>query len=179
MPQSIKHTIQGLSTQTQPRSAQRSLVKVESGINGLLPTSWAPPIYSVSLSTKLRCALAGHCFLLLTAVRSFSLASAKRKNKSRSEKTIGALTTSASRASPDPFNDGGMHDGSALYQLAEETRRLVGAAVSMQPGYHTQVLHIGGNRRAYLPALCGEESAPAYIVTGRKLGADLCIVFDE
>src|SRR5271165_6268971 len=71
MPQSIKHTTQGLSTQSQPRSAQRSLVKVESGINGLLPTSWAPPIYSVSLLTKLRCALTGHCFLPLAAVRSF------------------------------------------------------------------------------------------------------------
>ncbi len=70
-PQSIKHTTQGLSTQSQPRSAQRSLVKVESGINGLLPTSWAPPIYSVSLLTKLRCALTGHCFLPLAAVRSF------------------------------------------------------------------------------------------------------------
>src|SRR5208282_3062351 len=71
MPQSIKHTTQGLSTQSQPRSAQRSLVKVESGINGLLPTSWAPSIYSVSLLTKLRCALTGHCFLPLAAVRSF------------------------------------------------------------------------------------------------------------
>ena len=38
-------------------SAARRLLKVESGINGLLPTSWGPSIYSVSLLIRLRYAL--------------------------------------------------------------------------------------------------------------------------
>src|SRR5260370_42293849 len=52
-------------------SATLRLVKVESCIKGLLPTSWAPHIYSVSLLTKLRCALAGNGLLRLADVRSF------------------------------------------------------------------------------------------------------------
>src|SRR5271166_1123999 len=71
MPQSIKHTAQAVSTPITLHSATLRLVKVESGIKGLLPTSWAPPIYSVSLLTKLRCALAGNGLLHLAAVRSF------------------------------------------------------------------------------------------------------------
>ena len=71
MPQSSKHITQAVSWRVIPHSAQRSLVKVESGIKGLLPTSWAPPIYSVSLLTKLRCALAGNGLLRLATVRSF------------------------------------------------------------------------------------------------------------
>jgi hypothetical protein len=71
MPQSIKHTAQAVSTRIALHSATLRLVKVESGIKGLLPTLWAPPIYSVSLLTKLRCALAGNCLLHLAAVRSF------------------------------------------------------------------------------------------------------------
>jgi hypothetical protein len=54
-----------------PGSASLRLLKVEAGINGMLPTSWAPPTYSVSLLTKLRCALAGNGLLRLAAVRSF------------------------------------------------------------------------------------------------------------
>ena len=38
-------------------SAALGLLKVESGINGLLPTSWVPSIYSVSLLIRLRYAL--------------------------------------------------------------------------------------------------------------------------
>src|SRR5271166_4665525 len=71
MPQSIKHTAQAVSTPITLHSATLRLVKVESGIKGLLPTSWAPPIYSVSLLTKLRCALAGNGLLRLADVRSF------------------------------------------------------------------------------------------------------------
>ena len=71
MPQSIKHTAQAVSTPITLHSATLRLVKVESGIKGLLPTSWAPPIYSVSLLTKLHCALAGNGLLHLAAVRSF------------------------------------------------------------------------------------------------------------
>jgi hypothetical protein len=71
MPQSIKHTAQALSKRLTLHSATLRLVKVESGINGLLPTSWAPPTYSVSLLTKLRCALADNGLLCATAVRSF------------------------------------------------------------------------------------------------------------
>jgi hypothetical protein len=71
MPQSNKHTAQTVSTRVDAYSATLRLVKVESGINGHLPTSWAPPIYSVSLLTKLRCALGGNDLLRLAAVRSF------------------------------------------------------------------------------------------------------------
>ena len=71
MPQSIKHTPQAVSTRITLHSATLRLVKVESGINGFLPTLWAPSNYSVSLLTKLRCALAGNGILRATAVRSF------------------------------------------------------------------------------------------------------------
>jgi hypothetical protein len=71
MPQLNKNTATSLYASPPARSAQRSLVKVEAGINGLLPTSWAPPIYSVSLLTRLRCALGGNGILRPTAVRSF------------------------------------------------------------------------------------------------------------
>jgi hypothetical protein len=64
-PQSMKHIAKPVSTRVDAHSAQRSLVKVESGINGLLPTSWAPPIYSVSLLTRLRCVLPGNGLLRL------------------------------------------------------------------------------------------------------------------
>jgi hypothetical protein len=40
-----------------PNSAALRLLKVEAGINGLLPTSWVPSIYSVSLLIRLRYAL--------------------------------------------------------------------------------------------------------------------------
>jgi hypothetical protein len=70
-PQSNKYTAQPVSTRVDAYSATLRLVKVESGIKGLLPTSWAPPIYSVSLLTKLRCALGGNGLLRLAAVRSF------------------------------------------------------------------------------------------------------------
>ena len=68
MPQPNTNVAQLVSMAVHPRSAQRSLVKVESGINGLLPTSWASPIYSVSLLTKLHCALGGNGILRPTAV---------------------------------------------------------------------------------------------------------------
>ena len=38
-------------------ASERSLFKVESGINGLLPTPWVPSIYSVSRLSRLRSAL--------------------------------------------------------------------------------------------------------------------------
>ena len=38
-------------------SATLCLFKVESGINGFLPTSWVPSIYSVSRLSRLRSAL--------------------------------------------------------------------------------------------------------------------------
>jgi hypothetical protein len=88
-PQSIKHIAKPVSTWVDAHSAQRSLVKVESGINGLLPTSWAPPIYSVSLLTKLRCALPGNGLLRLgscSLVPRSHLPSAKT-NENKSEKT--------------------------------------------------------------------------------------------
>jgi hypothetical protein len=40
-----------------PNSAALRLLKVEAGINGLLPTWWVPSIYSVSLLIRLRYAL--------------------------------------------------------------------------------------------------------------------------
>ena len=88
MPRSIKHTAQAVSRRVTPHSEQRGLVKVESGIKGLPPTSWVP-IYSVSLSTKPRCSLRGNGLLRLAAVRSFSrshLPDAK-PTKKESEKT--------------------------------------------------------------------------------------------
>jgi hypothetical protein len=47
MSQSIKHTAQAVSTRITLHSATLRLVKVESGIKGLLPTSWAPPTSEV------------------------------------------------------------------------------------------------------------------------------------
>jgi hypothetical protein len=64
-----------------PGSAKRSLFKFEAGINGLLPTSWAPPIYSVSLLNKLRFALGGNGLLRQAAARSFLAHTCKRKNR--------------------------------------------------------------------------------------------------
>jgi hypothetical protein len=46
-----------LFRRAQSYSATLRLFKVESGINGLLPTSWAPSIYSVSRLSRLRSAL--------------------------------------------------------------------------------------------------------------------------
>src|ERR1700751_3657752 len=90
MPQSNKNSAQPVSMPVHPRSAQRSLVKVESGIKGPLPPSWAPPIYSVSLLTKLRCALAGNnsfaCDSCSLVPRSH-LPNAKTRRKKKSEKT--------------------------------------------------------------------------------------------
>ena len=40
-----------------PNSAMLRPLKVEAGINGLLPTSWVPSIYSVSRLSRLRSAL--------------------------------------------------------------------------------------------------------------------------
>ena len=64
-----------------PVSAPLRLFKVEAGINGLLPTSWAPPIYSVSLLSKLRSALGGNGLLRQAAARSFLAHTCKRKNQ--------------------------------------------------------------------------------------------------
>jgi len=71
---------------TIPDSAPLRLFKVEAGINGLLPTSWAPPIYSVSLLSKLRFALSGNGLLRQTAARSFLAHSCKRKNRPNQQK---------------------------------------------------------------------------------------------
>src|SRR5260370_36238028 len=53
---------------------------------GLLPTSWAPPIYSVSLLTKLRCALGGNGILRPTAVRSFLARICQTQNPTKTMK---------------------------------------------------------------------------------------------
>src|ERR1700741_2329417 len=86
MPQPTTNAAQLVSMAVHPRSAQRSLVKVESGINGLLPTSWAPPIYSVSLLTRLRCALGGNGLLRPTAVRSFLARICQTQNPTKTMK---------------------------------------------------------------------------------------------
>src|SRR5580698_6794576 len=67
-------------------SAPLRLFKVEAGINGLLPTSWAPPIYSVSLLSKLCFALGGNGLLRQAAARSFLAHSCKRKNRPNQQK---------------------------------------------------------------------------------------------
>src|SRR5271165_586811 len=60
-----------LFRQAQFYSATLPLFKVESGINGLLPTSWVPSIYSVSRLSRLRSALGGgYCILRSIALRS-------------------------------------------------------------------------------------------------------------
>ena len=69
-----------------PGSAPLRLFKVEAGINGLLPTSWAPPIYSVSLLSKLCFALGGNGLLRQAAARSFLAHSCKRKNRPNQQK---------------------------------------------------------------------------------------------
>ena len=86
MPQSIKHIAKPVSTRIDAHSAQRSLVKVESGINGLLPTSWAPPIYSVSLLSKLRFALGGNGLLRLQLLARSSLTPANAKTSPHQQK---------------------------------------------------------------------------------------------
>src|ERR1700747_3053198 len=86
MPQPNTSTAQPVFMTLHPRSAQRSLVKVEAGINGLLPTSWAPPIYSVSLLTRLRCALGGNGLLRPTAVRSFLARICQTQNPTKTMK---------------------------------------------------------------------------------------------
>src|ERR1700740_2897461 len=53
---------------------------------GLLPTSWAPPIYSVSPLTKLRCALGGNGILRPTAVRSFLARICQTQNPTKTMK---------------------------------------------------------------------------------------------
>ena len=92
MPQSIKHIAKPVSTRVDAHSAQRSLVKVESGIKGLLPTSWAPPIYSVSLLTRLRCALAGNGLLRATAVRSCLARTCQTQKPTKIKKKSGKKT---------------------------------------------------------------------------------------
>ena len=52
----MRLTKQGSPGSTRNSATLRPL-KVEAGINGLLPTSWVPSIYSVSLLIRLRCAL--------------------------------------------------------------------------------------------------------------------------
>jgi len=75
-----------------PGSASLRLLKVEAGINGLLPTSWAPPTYSISLLSKLRFALDGNGLLRQAAARSFLAHSCKRKNQpQQTEKPIMGL----------------------------------------------------------------------------------------
>ena len=66
-------TTSGGTAITLPRegASERSLFKVESGINGLLPTSWVPSIYSVSPLSWLRSALGGYCILRSIALSSF------------------------------------------------------------------------------------------------------------
>jgi hypothetical protein len=55
-----KVTRWGQRPRVSPRIALRyRLFKVESGINGVLPTSWVPSIYSVSRLSRLRFALGG------------------------------------------------------------------------------------------------------------------------
>jgi len=77
--------IHALMEQRSPRSTRKSaalrLLKVESGINGLLPTSWGPSIYSVSLLIRLRYALEDDRLLRSSAVRSFLAASSQTQNK--------------------------------------------------------------------------------------------------
>jgi hypothetical protein len=83
---------QSTSTDPIPDSAPLRLPKVEAGINGLLPTSWAPPIYSVSLLSKLRFALGGNGLLRQAAARSFLAQSCKRKNRpNQQKKTVRGL----------------------------------------------------------------------------------------
>jgi hypothetical protein len=121
MPQSIKHTVQAVSTPITLHSATLRLVKVESGIKGLLPTSWAPPIYSVSLLTKLRCALAGNGLLHLAAVRSFlaRICQMQKPTKmmKKSEKTRQGL-----------YNVGFIGGGELGYLFAPQPRRPSGMA---------------------------------------------------
>ena len=62
-----------------PGSAMLRLFKVQAGINGLLPTSWAPPIYSVSLLSKLRFALGGNQLFRLRLLARSSRAAANEK----------------------------------------------------------------------------------------------------
>ena len=57
-------------------------LKVEAGINGLLPTSWVPSIYSVSLLIRLRLRAGGGYGLLRSSVlRSFLAPAAEPKTK--------------------------------------------------------------------------------------------------
>ena len=69
-----------------PVSAPLRLFKVEAGINGLLPTSWAPPIYSVSLLSKLRFALGGNGLLRLQLLARSSLTPANAKTSPHQQK---------------------------------------------------------------------------------------------
>src|SRR6266566_9283594 len=69
-----------LFRRAQSYSATLRLFKVESGINGLLPTSWVPSIYSVSRLSRLRSALGSYCILRSIALSSF-LATASQPQK--------------------------------------------------------------------------------------------------
>ena len=113
---SIKHTAQAVSTRIALHSATLRLVKVESGINGFLPTLWAPPNYSVSLLTKLRCALAGNGLLRLATVRSFlaRICQTQKPTKimKKSEKTRQGL-----------YNVGFIGGGELGYLFAPQPRR--------------------------------------------------------
>src|SRR5580704_470469 len=60
-----------LFRRAQSYSATLRLFKVESGINGLLPTSWVPSIYSVSRLSRLRSALGRLLSFALKALCSF------------------------------------------------------------------------------------------------------------
>jgi len=76
-----------LTKQRSPKSTRNSaalrLLKVESGINGRLPTSWGPSIYSVSLLIRLRYALEEvNRLLRSSAVRSFLATSSQTQNES-------------------------------------------------------------------------------------------------
>jgi hypothetical protein len=101
MPQSIQQSAQPVY----PGSASLRLLKVEAGINGLLPTSWAPPTYSISLLSKLRFALDGNGLLRQAVARSFLAHTCKRKNQpQQTEKPIRGLDNvgfiAASRFAP-------------------------------------------------------------------------------
>lgn len=95
---------QSTSTDPIPDSAPLRLPKVEAGINGLLPTSWAPPIYSVSLLSKLRFALGGNGLLRQAAARSFLAQSCKRKNRpNQQKKTVRGLDNVGFIAGVSPY----------------------------------------------------------------------------
>ena len=74
-----------------PASAALRLFKVEAGINGLLPTSWAPPIYFRFSLEKLRFALGGNRLLRLQLLARSSLTAANPKIAPTNRKPVRGL----------------------------------------------------------------------------------------